>query len=188
MNNKELLPYDSFFSKLRKINPLEKDYNDFENLATGFLTEQAVCKLRLEKLPPTGDENDAYLRSIWVSEGRNSFKDFLMWCNNKDFVLEPMQKVIEFYHQKEIDMLKFGCTLPNLASIWLHKSTDSRFHPFTESDKDLWEKIREDIVGGPSIVFTRKAVVNETFIHKSTNLCKSIAGIDANKLCPYSMC
>ena len=50
------------------------------------------------------------------------------------------------------------------------------------------EKIREDVVGGPSIVFTRKAVVNETFFRKSTNLCKSILGIDASQLYPYSMC
>ena len=46
LNNKELPPYDSFFSKLRNINLLEKDYNDFENLTTsGLSSEQAVCKL-----------------------------------------------------------------------------------------------------------------------------------------------
>ena len=50
------------------------------------------------------------------------------------------------------------------------------------------EKIREGMVGGPSIVFTRKAVVDETFSRKSTNLCKSIVGIDASQLYPYSMC
>ena len=60
--------------------------------------------------------------------------------------------MIEFYHQKEIDMFRLGCTLPNLANICLHKSIDSKFYPFTESDKDLLEKIREDLVGGPSIV------------------------------------
>ena len=49
-------------------------------------------------------------------------------------------------------------------------------------------KIRENVVGGPSIVFTRKAVVDETFIRKSTNICKSIVGIDASQLYPYSMC
>ena len=61
-------------------------------------------------------------------------------------------------------MLKLGCTLPNLANICLHNSTDSNFYPFTESDKDLLEKIREDVVGGHSIVFTRETVVDETFI------------------------
>ena len=79
-------------------------------------------------------------------------------------------------------------SLPDLANICLHKSTDSKFYPFTESDKDLLAKIRGDMVGGPSIVFTRKAVVDETFIRKSTNLCKSIVGIDASQLYPYSMC
>ena len=60
LNNHELPPCDSFFSKLRNINPLEKDYNDFENLTTSSLpSEQAVCKLRLNKIPPTGDENCA---------------------------------------------------------------------------------------------------------------------------------
>ena len=85
-------------------------------------------------------------------------------------------------------MLNLGCTLPNLASIFMHKSTDSKFYPFTESDKDLPEKIQEDLVGGPSIIFTRKAVVNETFIGKSSSLCKSIVGIDASQLHPYSLC
>ena len=191
LNNKEIPPYDTFFSKLRNSNPLEKDCNDFKNLTTGGLSsEQAVCKLRLNKIPPTGDENYAYLRSIWLSEGMKSFKDFLMWYNNKDVVptLEAMQKMIEFYHQKKIGMLKLGCTLPNLANICLHKSTDSQFSPFTEKDEDLLEKIREDMVGGPSIVFARKAVVDETFIRKLTNLCKSIVSIDASQLSPYSMC
>ena len=50
------------------------------------------------------------------------------------------------------------------------------------------DKIREDIVGDPSIVFTRKALVDETFIRKSTNICKSIVAIDASQLYPYSMC
>ena len=97
------------------------------------------------------------------------FSDFVKWYNNKDVVptLGAMQKMIEFYHNKEIDMLKLGCTLPNLANICLHKSTDSKFYPFTESDKDLLEKIREDIGGGPSVVFTGKAVADENFVRKS---------------------
>ena len=41
--------------------------------------------------------------------------------------------------------------------------------------------------GGPSIVFTRKAVVDETFIRNSSNICKLIVGIDASKLYLFSM-
>ena len=85
-------------------------------------------------------------------------------------------------------MLKRCCSLPNLANICLHKSTDAKFYQFTEGDEKLFEKIREDVVGGPSIVFTRKAVVGETFLQKSSNICKSIVGINASQLYPYSMC
>ena len=55
----------------------------------------------------------------------------LRWYNNEDVVptLEAMQKMIVFYHDKNIDMLKLGCTLPNLANICLHKSTDAEFYP-----------------------------------------------------------
>ena len=191
MNNKELPPYDSFFSILRNSNPLEKDYNNFQNLvSSGLSTEQAVAKLRKDRIPPTGAENYSYLQSVYENNNMENFSDFLKWYNNKDVVptLETMQKMIEFYHNKEIGMLKLGCTLPNLANNCLHKATDSKCYLFTESDKDLLEKIREYMVGGPSIVFKRKAVMDETFIRKSSNLCKSIVGIDASQLYPYSMC
>ena len=121
-------------------------------------------------------------------------KEFLRWYNNKDVVptLESRQKKIDFDHDKDIDMLKLACTLPNLANICVHKSndakSDAKFYPFTEGDKYFLEKLREDVVCGPSIVFTRKAVVNETFIRKSPFICKSIVGIDASELYPYSMC
>ena len=165
MNNKEFPPYDSFFSILGKSNRLEKVYNEFQNLVnSGLTTGQAVAKLRMDTLPPTEAENYSYLQSVWENNNMQYFSYFLKWYNNKDFVptLEAMQKMIEFYHNKRIDMLKLGCTLLNLANTCLHKSTDSKFYPLTESDKDLLEKIRKDIVGGPSIVFTRKAVVEET--------------------------
>ena len=191
MNNKELPPYESFFSILCNSNPLEKDYNDFQNLVnSGLTTEQSVANLRMDRIPPTGAENYSYLQSVWENNNMQCFSDFLNRYNNNDVVptLEAMQNMIEFYHNKGIVMLKLGCTLPKLTNICLHKWTDSKFYPFTESDKDMLEKIREDMVGGPSFVFTRKAVVDETFIRKSSNLCKSIVGIDASQLYPYSMC
>ena len=175
MNNKELRPHDSFFSILRNSNPFERDYIDFQNLVnSGLTTEQAVGRLRMDRIAPTGAENYSYLQSVWEIDNMQYFSDFFKWYNNKDVVptLEAMQKLIEFYHNKGIDMSKLGCTLPNLPIICLHKSTDSKFYPFTESDKDLLEKIREAMVGGPSIVFTRKAVVDEIFIRKTSNLCK----------------
>ena len=48
-----------------------------------------------------------------------------------------MQKKMALYHDKDIDMLKIGFTLPNLANICLHKSTHAKFYPFTERDTDF---------------------------------------------------
>ena len=95
--------------------------------------------------------------------------------------------MIEFYHNKGIDMLKLGCTIPNLANICLHKSTNVKFYPFFEGDKDLCEKIREEITGGPSIVFTRKAVAYQTYFRNSSNICKTIVGIDASQFYVFSL-
>ena len=159
-------------------------------MKNGLTTEQAIVNLKLSKTPPTGIEKYQYLQKIWKQEQMSSFKDFLRWYNKKDVVptLEAMQKMIVFYHDKDIDMLKLGYTLPNLANICLHKSTDAKFNPFTEGDKDILEKIREDVVGGSSTVFTSKALVDETFIRKCAHICKSFVGIDASRLYSYSTC
>ena len=85
-------------------------------------------------------------------------------------------------------MLKLGCTLPNLANICLHRSTNHNFFPFVESDKYLHDKIRKDMTGGSSIVFTRKAVVDQNYIRNSEKICKSILVIEASQLYPFSMC
>ena len=51
-------------------------------------------------------------------------------------------------------MLKLGCIFLNLANNCPYKSTNYKFYPFCQKDKDLREKIREDMNGGPSIFFT----------------------------------
>ena len=146
--------------------------------------------MKLSKPPPSVDVNYQSLLDIWNHKNMCTFKDLLRWYNNKDVVqtLEAMPGMLAFYHKKGIDMLKLGCTLPNLANICLHKSASAEFYRFNETDKDLLQKIRKYMVGGLSIVFTRKAVVDETLIRNSRNFCKSIVRINANQLYPYSMC
>ena len=126
----------------------------FNLLKSGKTTEQAVIiKLKLSKPPPTGVENYHYLQQIWKQEQMSSFKVFLRWW----------KKMIVFYHDEDMGLLKLGCRIPNLANICLHKSTDAKFYPFREGDNDLLEKIQ----GGASIVFTREAVVDENFMRKT---------------------
>ena len=112
-----LPPYECFFSKLKDHNPLEKEFTD--------------------------------LKVIWEEEQMSLFRDFIKWYNNKNVVPTPgaMQEKMEFYHNKGINMLKLGCTLPNSANICLHQSTNHKIFPFVESDKDLHDKICEDMTG-----------------------------------------
>ena len=56
-------------------------------------------------------------------------------------------------------MLTLGCTLSDLANICPHKSKEIKFYLLTAAVKNLFEKIREDIVGEHSIAFSHKAVV-----------------------------
>ena len=79
--------------------------------------------------------------------------------------------MIAFNHDRDIDMLKLGCTLSNQTNICLQKFTDAMFHTFPEADIDLLEKVREDVVGGLSIVWTCKVVGDESFIRKYTKIC-----------------
>ena len=99
MRNRELPPYDAFYSKLRSCNPLETEYTDYVNLLkSGLTTEQAVIKLKLSKPPPTEIEHYHYLQQIWKQQQMSSFKEFLRWYNKKDVVptLDAMQKKSTF--------------------------------------------------------------------------------------------
>ena len=135
------------------------------------------------KATPTGIENYKYLQQIWKQKEMRSFKDFLCWYYNNDGLptLEAMHKMITFHHDKDIDMLKRGCTWPNLANICLSKSTHSKFCPFREGDKCLLTKNWDVINGGSPFIFTRTTVVDETFFRKTMNFCKSFVGIDASQ-------
>ena len=97
----------------------------------------------LKEKPLSGKQNYTLLADLWKKECMKTYRDFLRWYNNKDVVptLTAMSKMIEFYHNGNIDILKRGCTLPNLANICLHKETSSKFYPFVDSDKDLHKKV-----------------------------------------------
>ena len=118
--------------------------------------------------------HDQKIRHIYSKYGKtttfNPSKGFLWWYNNKDVVptLEAMTKKTAFYHFKRINIVKLGCTLPNLANICFHSSTKFKFYPFPEGDKAVVQKLRRHIFGVPSIVFTRKAVVGQARILSSS--------------------
>ena len=173
------------------MNPPEKDYSDYQNLLScGLKTEEALSTMKHSKQPPSGEENYQYLLDTWNHGNMCTFKDFLRCYNNKHVVptLKAMQKCLLFITRKELTCWSSGVhfriwqlfvstNLPVPNSIHLLK-------PIKTSCKRL-DKIWLVV---PSIVFTRKAVVEKNFIRNSRNICITIAGIDASQLYLYSMC
>ena len=181
---------DAFYSKLKNCNVLETEFNMYNCLIRkGMPSSVALKKLGLISPPQGKEQNYQDLREIWRRNHMETFQDFLKWYNNKDVVptLEALQKMMQFYHQNGIDMLKLGSTLPNLANRILHSSTSLKFFPFNEEEKKFDDYIREWLTGGPSIIFTRYAKVGSSRIKNSSNICKTIVGIDASQLYPFSM-
>ena len=139
-------------------------------MRSGLTTESALVKMRLSERPPTGAEDYSYLQKVWEQEKMQSFLLLLALLQLQNIVptLEAMQKLVEFYHNKALICSSVGVFYITSPTC-LHTSTSAKCHPFTESDKDLLSKVREDMLGGPSIVFTRKAVIDKTHIRKSRN-------------------
>ena len=191
MQNTEVLPYDAFYSALRSFNPLEAENTEYVNLfRSGLTTEQDVVKLKLSKPPLCGIEKYEYLQQKRKQEQMNAFRAFLLWYNNKkgcaifwasaknDLVL-PRQRcrfVEAWLYITKLDQhlrtQVYRCKILSLHG--------SRQRPIREKSKRCcWWTIYR---------FLRKLVVEETFFRKSTNLCKSIVGVDSSQLYPYSVC
>ena len=76
-----------------------------------------------------------------------SFKDFLCWYDNKDLVptLRAMQNTVEFTATKVLICSSLDVqTSPYLVYLCRHSSTSAKLYHFTESDKDLLLKVREE--------------------------------------------
>ena len=43
-------------------------------------------KLRLQENPPSGVDKYNYMKVIWEEEQMSTFRDFVKWHDNKDFV------------------------------------------------------------------------------------------------------
>ena len=61
INNSKLPFYEAFFSSLRNVNSLEKDYSAYQKLfSCGLKTEEALSKMKFSKPPLSGEENYQY--------------------------------------------------------------------------------------------------------------------------------
>ena len=86
MNNSELPPYNAFCSNFRNVNPLERDYSDYQKaLSCGLQTEEALSKMKLSKPPPSGEENYQNLLDIGFMRICVHFKTFYASTTTETF-------------------------------------------------------------------------------------------------------
>jgi hypothetical protein len=115
-----------------------------------------------------------------------SMRDFLCYYNNLDVgpFVQAVENLQKFYFDKSIDLFKTSVSLPGIARAMLFETAKRNCACFAlcdEDNKDLYETIKTNIVGGPSIVFSRYHKAGETKI-RGDKTCESIVGLDANAL------
>ena len=105
------------------------------------------------------DDDYARCQAVWRYSRMKSMRDFLVWYNNRDVVpfLEAIDKQFAFYKQQNIDMLKDGASVPGLTLLYLFNKLPSNtfFIVFNQTNSDLHLLVKENIVGGPAIIFHR---------------------------------
>ena len=129
------------------------------------------------------EQNYQFLQRVWQRENMTTFRDFLIYYNNLDVgpFVEAVEKMHVFYQPMDIDYLKETISIPGIARKFLFKDTKAYFSLFGQEDKDLYHTIKKNIVGGPSIIFTRYHQVGETLV-RGKKVCQNIVGYDCNTL------
>ena len=152
--------YEDFYSSLKRVNVLDMDGN--------------------------GRENYKQLQHTWVKLGMKTMEDFLIYYNNLDVgpFVTAVSRLQQFYFERNIDVFKIAISLPGIARKMLFECADKEgihFSLFDEKNKDLYRTMKNNTIGGPSIIFTRYNKAGETNIRNfKGEVCKSIIGLDAN--------
>ena len=128
---------------------------------------------------------------IFQERGMKTFGDWLEYYNNLDVApfLEALQKMKEFYTNLGVDIFKDAVSLPGVSQQYILRKTLKGRKGYIPPE--LYAPNKEAVVGGPSLVFTRKHVANQTRIrshqYEDARLTKRILGYDANSLYPSTM-
>ena len=158
--------------------------DDVRKLDDCVLPPQAAFYSRL-KNEGISDEDYARCQAVWHDNKMTTLRDFLVWYNNRDVVpfLEAIDKQFAFYHQQHIDMFKDGISVPGLTLLYLFNDLppNTYFTVFNRTNSDLHELVKDNIVGGPAIIFHRYHETGVTKI-RGGEPCRSIVGYDANAL------
>ena len=142
------------------------------------------------------DEDYASCQEAWCDNGMTTLRDFLVWYNNSDVVpfLQVIDRHFAFYQKRGIDMFKQGISVPGLTLLYLFNDLPEKtyFTTFNEKNKDLHNLVKDNIIGGPSIIFHRYHEKGVTTLRQNeygeaAHPCRSIVGYDANALYLWSL-
>ena len=165
-------------------------------------------KLDYEGLPPYRDwfsrlKNEFVLtpkeyeecKCVFKERGVKTFADWLKYYNNLDEgpFLEALKKMRGFYTALGIDIFKDAVSLPGVSLQYLLRGTLSKFGApvLYAPEREAYAILKGAVVGGPSLVFTRKHEAGKTAIrsHKYENarMYRWVFGYYANALYPSTM-
>ena len=190
----ELPPMDAFDSTLKQCNILEADYLKYQKLLkTGKTSKEVLECLNLETPPLTKEENYKYCQKVWKENNMKTMVDWLSSYNKLDAVpvIEAVEALQVFYKKKSVDIFKESLSVPGVARKIIfneERKNNSSFALIYSENKDLFYKIKSNIIGGPSIIFKRHAKTGETFIRNNPDeICQKIIGFDATALCLWAI-
>ena len=135
---------------------------------------------------------------IFRERGMQTFGDWLEYYNNLDVApfLEALQKMKEFYTSLGVDIFKDAVSLPGVSQQYILRKTLQPRRGYKPPElyapnAEAYAMLKAAVVGGPSLVFTRKHVADETRIrchqYEDARLVRRILGYDANSLYPSTM-
>ena len=159
--------------------------DDLHKLEDRVLPPQSAFFSRLKN---EGISNDDYARcqAVWRDNGMETLREYLIWYNNRDVTpfLDAISKQFAFYRDRDIDMFKDGISVPGLSLLHLFNDlpNDTFFTIFNQTNSDLHKLVKDNIVGGPAIIFHRYHEKDVTKIRGGGETCRSIVGYDANAL------
>ena len=156
--NEGLPSHEAFYSDLKKTNISENEYN--------------------------------LIKQTWQENNWQTLRDLLIFYNMIDVgpFVEAITKMRAPYLEKGLDIFKTTFSISGVARLLMMKkiSKNTFFCLYPKRHADLYQRMREALTGGLSIVFTRMAVSGVTKIrpHQVENpeTCQQILGVDLNSL------
>ena len=99
-------------------------------------------------------------KRVFQEQGMKTFGDLLEYYNNLDVTpfRETLEKMKAFYTKIGVDIFKHAVSLPGVSMQYILRGTLRRHNApeLYAASSEAYEMLKAAVVGGPSLVFTRK--------------------------------